>query len=65
MKQQKEETGKDSPRTSQKTRTSEKNEETIKEHDQKLAMKRNILFQQALIILQGWLVVTVGEASHE
>jgi hypothetical protein len=35
MKQQKEETGKDS---SEKTRTSEKNEVTIKEHDQKIAM---------------------------
>jgi hypothetical protein len=38
MKEQKEETGKDSQKTSEKMRTSEKNEVTIKEHDQKIAM---------------------------
>ncbi len=55
MEQQKEETGKDSPRTSEKTRTSEKNEETIKGHDQELAMNRNIFKQR--LLLEDWLVV--------
>ncbi len=55
MKQQKEETGKDSQRTSEKTRTFEKNEVTIKEHAQTIAMKRNIFKQR--LLLKGWLVV--------
>ncbi len=55
MKQQKEETGMDSQRTSEKTRTFEKNEVTIKEHDQKIAMNRNIFKQR--LLLEGWLVV--------
>ncbi len=53
--QEKEETGKDSQRTSEKTRTSEKNEEIIKDHDQKVAMNRNTFKQR--LLLEGWLVV--------
>ncbi len=53
--QEKEEIGNDSQRTSEKTRTSEKNEEIIKDHDQKVAMNRNTFKQR--LLLEGWLVV--------
>ncbi len=55
IKQQKEETCNDSQRASEKTRNCQKNEETIQEHDQKIAMNRNIFKQR--LLLEGWLVL--------